>query len=146
MGQSLNPLRTHDEVPDDVKATITPIDYTPAPPESRPTDHTACDECGEQYGWFCYSTNCDWCGRQLCTRCCPDQYLLKGNPGCKKCTRRAFCLRREEMLADHLEDAGMRLQHPRAAALGLPAATDAVCAVAPKDGNACRTNNATIRA
>lgn len=125
MGQSLNPLRTHEEVPDDVKSSIAPIEYTPAPMESRPTDHAACEECGEQFGWFCYSTNCDWCGRQLCTRCCPERHLLKGNPGCTECTRKAFKIRREEMLEDHLGNAGMQLQQPRPMALGVPMTTDA---------------------
>ncbi|KAG5495017.1 hypothetical protein JKF63_02069 [Porcisia hertigi] len=110
MGQSLNPLRTHEEVPDDVKAVIPPIEYTPAPEEDRPHDRDLCEDCGEYFGWFCRSTNCDWCGRQLCTRCCPNAHLLQGNPGCRACTRKAFCIRREAMLKNHLESAGFPSQ------------------------------------
>lgn len=125
MGQSLNPLRTHDDVPEDVKAAIPPIGYTPAPAESRPQDHERCGDCGEYFGWFCYSTNCDWCGRQLCTRCCPNRHLLNGNPGCTECMRKAFRIRREEMLEDHLENAGLPPQHQQGPAVGVPLTTAA---------------------
>ncbi|KPI87796.1 hypothetical protein ABL78_3095 [Leptomonas seymouri] len=140
MGQSLNPLRTHEEVPDDVKDTIIPVDYTPAPPESRPTDHDACEDCRELFGWFCYSTNCDWCGRQLCTRCCPSRHLLGGNPGCTGCTNKAFRIRREEMLNNHLEDVGMRPKHPHSPAMGVPVATSASHAAAQKPGECAQHN------
>ncbi|AIO01352.1 hypothetical protein LPMP_330590 [Leishmania panamensis] len=113
MGQSLNPLRTHDEVPDDIKAVIPPVEYPVAPAESRPHDRELCEDCREYFGWFCSSTNCDWCGRQLCTRCCPNRHLLGGHPGCKECTRKAFCIRREAMLEDHLKNARLPLQYPR---------------------------------
>lgn len=146
MGQSLNPLRTHEEVPEDVKSTITPIDYTAAPMESRPTDHAACEECGEQFGWFCYSTNCDWCGRQLCTRCCPERHLLKGNPGCTECTRKAFRIRREEMLEDHLGNVGLRPQQPQKTAMGVPMTANASGAAVPREENACIAEKATVLA
>ncbi|GET91793.1 hypothetical protein, conserved [Leishmania tarentolae] len=113
MGQSFDLLRTHDEVPEEVKAAIPPIEYTPVPEESRPHNRELCEDCGEYFGWFCSSTNCDWCGRQLCTRCCPNHHLLKGNPGCKNCTRKAFCIRRQAMLEDHLRNAGLAVQRPR---------------------------------
>lgn len=143
MGQSLNPLRTHEEVPDNVKAIISPVDYTPAPMESRPTDHVACEDCGEQFGWFCRSTNCDWCGRQLCTRCCPPRHLLKGNPGCTECTRKAFCIRREEMLEDHLEHVGMQPQHQHPTATAVPMASTATNGAADKVENGSITDKST---
>lgn len=148
MGQSLNPLRTHEEVPDDVKASIVPILYTPAPMESRPLDHIACDECGEQFGWFSYSTNCDWCGRQLCTRCCPDRHLLNGNPGCTECTRKAFRIRREEMLEDHLGSVGVRQQHRQQTAAGVPMTREGAGGVSavPQEKKACILEKSTVLA
>jgi hypothetical protein len=143
MGQSLNPLRTHEDVPDDVKAAIAPIDYTPAPMECRPLDQIACEDCGEQFGWLCYSTNCDWCGRQLCTRCCPPRHLLKGNPGCTECTRKAFRIRREEMLEDHLENNGMRRQRPQLTAVGVPVAMEPETGAIQGDEKTCVTGRAT---
>ncbi|AYU82027.1 hypothetical protein conserved [Leishmania donovani] len=137
MGQSFDLLRTHDEVPDDVKAAIPPIKYTAAPEESRPHNRELCEDCGEYFGWFCWSTNCDWCGRQLCARCCPNHHLLGGNPGCKDCTRKAFRIRRQAMLEDHLQNAGLPLQRPRGrAAEGEPITTasgalESVDALAP---------------
>ncbi|EPY28659.1 hypothetical protein STCU_04945 [Strigomonas culicis] len=107
MGQSLNPLRTHEEVPDDVKEAIPPVDYTPASEAMRHTDREQCEDCGAFFGWFCSSTNCDWCGKQLCHRCCPPRHLLHHNPGCQECTRRAFRMRREQMLSDHYKQVGL---------------------------------------
>lgn len=108
MGQSLNPFATHDPVPEDVKKSIPPVDYTPCPLDQRQTDSEVCEDCGSSFGWFCASTNCDCCGRMLCTRCCPPRYLLHDNPACQACTQNAYRLRRTQMLQAHYAEAGAK--------------------------------------
>ncbi|CAD2217810.1 hypothetical protein ADEAN_000529300 [Angomonas deanei] len=107
MGQSLNPLKTHEDVPEDVRDQILPIDYTPVSDDMKESGKEMCEDCGNYYGWFVYSTNCNWCGRQLCTRCCPNRYLLKDKPGCGECTRKAYQMRRNQMLKEHYRQTGM---------------------------------------
>lgn len=108
MGQSLNPLATHDPVPEEVKQRIPPVDYTPCPLEQRQTDCEVCEDCGSGFGFFCASVHCDCCGRMLCTRCCPPRYLLRDNPACQACTQQAYRLRRAQMLQDHYATAGVK--------------------------------------
>ncbi|KAH9578326.1 hypothetical protein LSM04_002407 [Trypanosoma melophagium] len=103
MGQLFSDTATHEPVPAEVQQRIEPITYTPAPLSERRQDDRVCEGCGEPYMWyFTPSTNCDWCGRQLCRRCCPNRYLLGGNPGCPDCTRKAFVMKRDAMLKEHL--------------------------------------------
>ncbi|KAK7194750.1 hypothetical protein NESM_000395000 [Novymonas esmeraldas] len=138
MGQSLNPLRTHEEVPDAVKLAVLPVDYTPAAEENRPSDRELCEDCREYFGWFCWSTNCDWCGRQLCTRCCPDRHLLGGKPGCTACTRKAFQARRLSMLEDHLDNAGMPPPRQQGAMMGSAPISSAPAAAGGADALSLR--------
>lgn len=119
MGQSLNPFATHEPVPDDVKEAVPPVDFTPCSPGSMQTGAEVCEDCGEAFGWFSYSTNCGWCGRQLCTRCCPERHLLKGCPGCQECTAKAYRIRRAAMLDEHYKAAGL----PNKSRSGAPAVT-----------------------
>ncbi|PBJ75775.1 hypothetical protein BCY84_10940 [Trypanosoma cruzi cruzi] len=103
MGQLLSFNATHEEVPEDVKEKVEPIEYTPASEENRPQGDRFCANCGEPYFYyFTPSTNCNWCGGQFCTRCCPNRHLLGGKPGCPECTRKAYLIKRKELLDDHL--------------------------------------------
>lgn len=107
---------THRAVPDEVKESIKPIEYTPCPVGDRQEGATTCEDCSSPFGYFCRSTNCDWCGRQLCTRCCPNRYLLSGAPACAGCTKKAYCLRRSAMLQEHMRGRGVTGQKVAAAA------------------------------
>ncbi|RNF00577.1 hypothetical protein TraAM80_07481 [Trypanosoma rangeli] len=103
MGLSFTFNATHEAVPEDVKDKVEPIDYMPAPEDERPQGDRVCANCGEPYFYyFTTSTNCNWCGRQFCTRCCPNRHLLGGKPGCPECTRKAYLMKRKELLNDHL--------------------------------------------
>ncbi|KEG15295.1 hypothetical protein DQ04_00121270 [Trypanosoma grayi] len=103
MGALFSFNATHEEVPDEVKERVEPIEYTPAPESARPKDGRVCEGCGEPFFYYLTpSTNCNWCGRQLCTRCCPNRHLLGGMPGCPDCTRKAFLTKREQLLDAHL--------------------------------------------
>ncbi|CBH16256.1 uncharacterized protein TEOVI_000134000 [Trypanosoma equiperdum] len=103
MGTIFSNVRTHEEVPPEVKDKVEPITYVPAPESARPRDGRFCSSCEEPFCfYFTPSTNCDWCGRQFCTHCCPERYLLRGNPCCPDCTKRAYTIKRSQLLKEHL--------------------------------------------
>nr|CCC94232.1 conserved hypothetical protein [Trypanosoma congolense IL3000] len=103
MGVLFSVIRTHEDVPTEVKDKVEPIMYTPAPEEYRQCGGRFCSSCGEPFCVFFTSrVNCDWCGREFCKQCCPNRYLLRGNPGCPECTKKAFITKRSQLLAEHL--------------------------------------------
>ncbi|KAG8345554.1 hypothetical protein TRVL_03613 [Trypanosoma vivax] len=102
MGILFSSIRTHEDVPQEVKDKVEPIVYTPASQSARGSDLRDCQGCGEPFfPFFTTRTNCDWCGGQFCTYCCPNRYLLRGNPACPSCTKRALRIKRSELLAEY---------------------------------------------
>lgn len=105
-------ITTHEQVPEEVKSSVAPIEFTPVTSEEMDTVTALCEDCGEYFGWWVPATNCSWCGVRRCQRCAPKRYLLGDRPGCRECTQTAFQLRRSQMLQSHYNRVGVQQPVP----------------------------------